>query len=66
MEPRETGDREAIEKAMNSLSPLDVSAAENVLREAKEIMDRFNSIGLPTYVILRPTDPDGVATSATQ
>lgn len=32
----------------------------------KEIMDRFNSIGLPTYVILRPTDPDGVATSATQ
>ena len=32
----------------------------------KEIMDRFKSIGLPTYVILRPTDPDGTGTSATQ
>ena len=44
MEPRETGDREAIEKAMNSLAPLDVSAAENVLREAKEIMDELGVV----------------------
>ncbi len=41
MEPRETGDKEALERAMNSLSPLDVSAAENVLKEAKEIMDEL-------------------------
>ena len=44
MEPRETGDREAIDKAMNSLAPLDVSAAENVLREAKEIMDELGVV----------------------
>ena len=33
---------------------------------AKEVMDRFKSIGLPTYVILRPTNPEGIGASATQ
>jgi len=44
MEPRETGDREAVQKAMNSLAPLDVAAAEGVLREAKEIMDELGVV----------------------
>ena len=44
MEPRETGDTEAVQKAMNSLAPLDVTAAEGVLREAKEIMDELGVV----------------------
>lgn len=44
MEPRETGDREEIEKAMNSLAPLDVATAESVLKEAKEIMDELGVV----------------------
>ena len=44
MEPRETGDSEAVQKAMNSLEPLDVAAAEGVLREAKEIMDELGVV----------------------
>lgn len=44
MEPRETGDSEAVQKAMNSLAPLDVAAAEGVLREAKEIMDELGVV----------------------
>ena len=44
MKPRETGSSAEIEKAMNTLTPIDVSAAEVVLKEAKEIMDQLGVV----------------------
>ena len=44
MKPRETGSSAEIEKAMNTLTPIDVSAAELVLKEAKEIMDQLGVV----------------------
>ena len=41
MATRDTGDSEAIEVAMNTIAPLNVPAAESVLKEAKEIMDEL-------------------------
>lgn len=41
MATRDTGDTEAIEVAMNTIAPMNVPAAESVLKEAKEIMDEL-------------------------
>ena len=66
MESTDRANADTQDRLTRTTPPMDMAVAERLLLEAKEIMDRFNSIGLPTYVILRPTDPDGVATSATQ
>lgn len=44
METRDTGSSAEIEKAMNTISPVDVATAESVLKEAKEIMDQLGVV----------------------
>ena len=44
MKPKDTGSSAEIEKAMNTIAPVDVATAENVLKEAKEIMDQLGVV----------------------